>query len=145
MLKYALEFALEDKKDEIEKILQELRRPARAMQPLPDRRRPACARLATTRVCAAGLSRRGPTSLRPTRSSPSRRSKAGSQQGADITQELSNAVIANDTARVKFLVGKGADVNKVDNQGATPLTSAARDRHPEDGGVPLLGSAPIPI
>jgi ankyrin repeat protein len=53
------------------------------------------------------------------------------EQGADITQELSNAVIANDTARVKFLVGKGADVNKIDNQGATPLTSAARDRHPE--------------
>jgi ankyrin repeat protein len=50
-------------------------------------------------------------------------------EGADITQELSNAVIANDIERVKFLVSKGADVNKVDSQGWTPLTSAARQRH----------------
>ena len=51
--------------------------------------------------------------------------------GADLTQELSNAVIANDLNRVSFLVGKGADVNKIDNQGATPLTAAARQRHDE--------------
>ncbi len=48
--------------------------------------------------------------------------------GADITQELSNAIIANDFDRVKFLVSKGADVNKADSQGWTPLQSAARQR-----------------
>ena len=52
-------------------------------------------------------------------------------EGADLTQELSNAVIANDPERVKFLVDKGADVNKADNQGGTPLTNAARQRHDE--------------
>ena len=57
-------------------------------------------------------------------------------EGADITQELSNAVIANDLDRVKFLVSKGADVNKPDNQGWTALQSAARQRH--DGMIALL-------
>ena len=53
------------------------------------------------------------------------------EEGADITQELSNAVIANDQERIKFLVGKGADVNKPDSQGYTPLTNAARQRQDE--------------
>ncbi|HUW73445.1 MAG TPA: quinoprotein dehydrogenase-associated putative ABC transporter substrate-binding protein [Methyloceanibacter sp.] len=50
-------------------------------------------------------------------------------EGADPQQELSNALIANDHDRIMFLVGKGADVNKRDLQGWTPLTSAARQRH----------------
>ncbi|MGK2921749.1 MAG: ankyrin repeat domain-containing protein, partial [Methyloceanibacter sp.] len=50
-------------------------------------------------------------------------------EGADPQQELSNALIANDDDRIMFLVGKGADVNKPDLQGWTPLTSAARQRH----------------
>ena len=50
-------------------------------------------------------------------------------EGADPQQELSNALIANDQDRIMFLVGKGADVNKRDLQGWTPLTSAARQRH----------------
>jgi ankyrin repeat protein len=78
--------------------------------------------------------------------------------GADITQELSNALIANDLDRVKFLVGKGADVNQPDNQGWTPLISAARQRHDDminllielgadvnlaksDGTTPLIAAA----
>ena len=40
-------------------------------------------------------------------------------------------MIANDLERIKFLVGKGADVNKQDNQGYTPLTNAARQRQDE--------------
>jgi ankyrin repeat protein len=52
-------------------------------------------------------------------------------EGADITQEFSNAVIADDLDRVKFLVSKGADVNKPDSQGWTPLQSAARQRRDE--------------
>src|SRR5262249_23861539 len=57
-------------------------------------------------------------------------------EGADITQELSNAIIANDLDRVRFLVSKGADINKPDSQGWTPLQSAARQRH--DDMVKLL-------
>lgn len=53
------------------------------------------------------------------------------EEGADPQQELSNALVANDAERIKFLVGKGADVNKPDLQGWTPLTNAARQRHDE--------------
>lgn len=45
-------------------------------------------------------------------------------------------MIANDQERIKFLVGKGADVNKQDSQGYTPLTNAARQR--QDATVKLL-------
>jgi ankyrin repeat protein len=72
-------------------------------------------------------------------------------EGADITQELSNAVIANDFDRVKFLVSKGADVNKADNQGWTPLQSAARQRQDKmialliDLGADVNGVDPTPL
>ena len=56
--------------------------------------------------------------------------------GADPQQELSNALIGNDHERIKFLVGKGADVNTPDLQNWTPLTSAARQR--QDKTVELL-------
>src|SRR5581483_7394894 len=49
--------------------------------------------------------------------------------GADPNAELSEAIDADDTARVKFLVNHGADINKRDLQGYTPLTSAARQRY----------------
>ena len=45
-------------------------------------------------------------------------------------------MIANDFDRVKFLVAKGADVNKADSQGWTPLQSAARQR--QDNMIKLL-------
>lgn len=50
--------------------------------------------------------------------------------GADLDQELVNAVIGNDADRVRFLIKKGADVNKRDSGGFTPLDSAARGRSP---------------
>jgi quinoprotein dehydrogenase-associated probable ABC transporter substrate-binding protein len=55
--------------------------------------------------------------------------KARLAAGADPNDELSDAIIADDPARVKFLVSKGANVNAPDNQGYTPLTSAARQRY----------------
>jgi quinoprotein dehydrogenase-associated probable ABC transporter substrate-binding protein len=55
--------------------------------------------------------------------------KAWLTEGADPQQELANALIANDPERIKFLIEKGADVNKPDLQGWTPLTAAARQRH----------------
>jgi ankyrin repeat protein len=45
-------------------------------------------------------------------------------------------VNANDHERIKFLVSKGADVNKPDSNGYTPLTNAARQR--QDKTVKLL-------
>jgi quinoprotein dehydrogenase-associated probable ABC transporter substrate-binding protein len=46
--------------------------------------------------------------------------------GADVNEEFSDAVGANDVDRVAYLIGKGADVNKFDNQGTPPLATAAR-------------------
>jgi ankyrin repeat protein len=57
-------------------------------------------------------------------------------EGADLSQELSNAIDANAADRVKFLVEKGADVNKPDPQGWTPLLNAARQR--KDNIIKLL-------
>lgn len=48
--------------------------------------------------------------------------------GADIETELSNAVLASDLPRIKFLISKGADLNQRDNQGYTALQNAARQR-----------------
>ena len=53
------------------------------------------------------------------------------EDGADPNQELSNALLSGDKDRIKFLVSKGADVNKPDLQGWTPLTAAARQRRNE--------------
>lgn len=50
------------------------------------------------------------------------------KDGASLTQELSNAVLASDRARVSFLLGKGADINKLNEQGLAPLHTAARQR-----------------
>ncbi|MGB6968127.1 MAG: ankyrin repeat domain-containing protein, partial [Methyloceanibacter sp.] len=126
-LKYMLEFALEDKADEIAKILEDYGVPL-----------VQCSKC----VVPGDLPAHGSYisladqdfKARPDLASPDQvvtqeKVEGWLAEGADITQELSNAVIGNDIDRVKFLVGKGADVNKVDNQGATPLTSAARQRH----------------
>jgi ankyrin repeat protein len=65
------------------------------------------------------------------------------EDGADPQQELSNALIANDPERIKFLLTKGADVNKPDLNGWTPLTSAARQRHDKTIGLLIdLGADP---
>jgi quinoprotein dehydrogenase-associated probable ABC transporter substrate-binding protein len=47
-------------------------------------------------------------------------------EGADPSEELSNAVVANDIDRVRYLVGHGAHVNAADGEGYPMLVSAAR-------------------
>jgi quinoprotein dehydrogenase-associated probable ABC transporter substrate-binding protein len=47
-------------------------------------------------------------------------------QGANPSDELSNAVVANDMDRVRYLVAHGADVNAVDGEGYPTVVSAAR-------------------
>ena len=49
-------------------------------------------------------------------------------EGADLTEELSNAVNANDPDRIKFLIGKGADVTEAEIE---PL--AGNRVHPVSG------------
>ncbi len=81
--------------------------------------------------------------------------KAWLAAGADKNQELSNAVLASDNLRIAYLLENGASVEEMDDQGYTPLTSAARlgnldtvrllldhgakpDRPDRDGWTPLL-------
>ena len=126
-LKYMLEFALEDKADEIAKILKDYGVPlvqcSKCIVPgdLP-------AHGSYTAVAQTDFKAR-PDLASPDQVVTKEKVENWLAEGADITQELSNAVIANDLDRVKFLVSKGADVNKPDNQGWTPLQSAARQRH----------------
>ncbi len=134
-LKYMLEFALEDKKDEIEKILRDYGVPL-----------VQCSRCVVQGDLPAHGSyiavNQQDFKARPDLASPDqvvteKKVEQWLAEGADITQELSNAVIANDRDRIKWLVTeKGADVNKPDSNGYTPLTNAARQR--QDQTVKLL-------
>jgi quinoprotein dehydrogenase-associated probable ABC transporter substrate-binding protein len=53
------------------------------------------------------------------------------EEGADLTAELSNAVLASDQTRVEALLARGADINKPNQQGHAPLHGAARQRDSE--------------
>jgi quinoprotein dehydrogenase-associated probable ABC transporter substrate-binding protein len=153
-LKYVLEYALDDHKAEIEKILKDYGVPlvqcsrcvvqgdlpahgsytkvvqTKTLPPVPPSEEAATLEQLKTRLAA----------------------------GADPNEELDAALIANDPQRVKLLLSKGANVNKRDAQGYTPLTSAARQRYTDiikllldhnadvnlanaDGMTPLLESA----
>jgi quinoprotein dehydrogenase-associated probable ABC transporter substrate-binding protein len=133
-LKYMLEFALEDHAEEVEKILREYGVPL-----------VQCSKC----VVAGDLPAHGSYialadqkfEARPDLASPDQvvtkeKLERWLAEGADLNQELSNAVIANDAERVKFLVEKGADVNAPDPQGWTPLQNAARQR--KDGMIKTL-------
>lgn len=61
--------------------------------------------------------------------------------GADPTTELSNAVLAFDKDRVAFLLSKGADVNKLDDQGYAPLHTAVRNRNSDLAAILLDAGA----
>ena len=126
-LKYMLEFALEDKQEEVAKILKDYGVPlvqcSRCIVPgdLPSHG-------SYISVSQQDFKPR-PDLASPDQVVTQEKLENWLAEGADITQELSNAVIANDLDRVKFLVGKGANVNEPDSQGWTPLQSAARQRH----------------
>lgn len=125
-LKYMLDHALEDKAEEVEKILRDFGVPL-----------VQCSKCIVAGDLPAHGSYIQPAQedfkARPDLASPDQivtqeRVERWLEEGADITQELSNAIIAGDSERIKFLLSKGADVNAADTQGWTPLTSAARQR-----------------
>ena len=133
-LKYMIEFALEDHEKDIEKILKDYGVPlvqcSKCIVPgdLP-------AHGTYTQVAQTEYKAR-PDLASPDQVVTKEKLEGWLSEGADLTQELSNAIVANDQDRVKFLVEKGADINKPDNQGGTPLTNAARQR--QDKMVELL-------
>jgi quinoprotein dehydrogenase-associated probable ABC transporter substrate-binding protein len=133
-LKYMLEFALEDHAEEVEKILRDYGVPL-----------VQCSKC----IVAGDLPAHGSYialadqvyEARPDLASPDQvvtkeKLEGWLAEGADLSQELSNAINANDAERVKFLVEKGADVNQPDPQGWTPLQNAARQR--KDGIIKTL-------
>jgi quinoprotein dehydrogenase-associated probable ABC transporter substrate-binding protein len=129
LLKYMLDFALEDKKDEIAKILTDYGVPlvqcSRCLVPgdLP-------AHGNYPEISQTEFKPR-PDLASPDQLVTKERVESWLEQGADINQELSNATNANDADRVKFLIEKGADVNALDSQGYAPIHTAARQKHDE--------------
>ena len=126
-LKYMLEFALEDHAEEVEKILKDYGVPL-----------VQCSRC----IVAGDLPAHGAYiamadqkfEARPDLASPDQvvtkeKLERWIAEGADLNQELSNAINANDAERVKFLVEKGAEVNKPDPQDWLPIINAARQRN----------------
>lgn len=128
-LKYALEYALEATKPEIEKILEDYGVPL-----------VQCSRcLIQGTLPAHGAYTVIPPSVfapKPEKATPDQvvtqeRVEHWLEEGADLTQELSNAVLAGDVERIKFLIKKGADINARDAQGYAPIQTAARNRRPD--------------
>jgi ankyrin repeat protein len=125
-LKYMLEFALEDHAEEVEKILKDYGVPlvqcSKCIVPGDLPAHGSYIALADQKFEAR------PDLATPDQVVTKEKLEQWLAEGADLNQELSNAIIANDADRVKFLVEKGADVNAPDLQGWTPLQNAARQR-----------------
>lgn len=126
-LKYLLDWALEDNEEEVEAILREYGVPlvqcSKCVVPgdLP-------AHGSYIKLADQNYEPR-PDLASPDQIVTQEKLEKWLAEGADPQQELANALIANDHERIKFLVSQGADVNKPDLNGWTPLTSAARQRH----------------
>ncbi|MCD6074933.1 MAG: ankyrin 1, partial [Rhodospirillales bacterium] len=128
-LKYLLDLALEDSKAEIEKILTDYGVPlVQCSTCLVQGNLPAHGAY----IKPASLEYKAkPEAASPDQVVTEQKLEAWLAEGADLTQELSNAVLASDQTRIKFLVKKGADIKARDPQGYAPIHTAARKRHPE--------------
>lgn len=142
VLKYALDFALNDARDEISAILEEFN------VPLVD-----CAECVVSGDIPAHGTYFGniveraqerfvavvPDSFREieaAKASPDQimtleRLKADLEKGANPMTELANAVLASDELRVTYLLDLGTDPSGRTLQGATPLMIATTNRDPE--------------
>ncbi len=123
ILKYKIDLALEDKKAEIEKVLRDYGVPL-----------VQCSDCTVEGDLPAHGDYTQPPPPPPSDNKPSvtvEQLKGWLAAGADINQELDDAVLASDMQRVAFLVSKGADVNKPNEQGDSPLNIAALQRNPD--------------
>jgi quinoprotein dehydrogenase-associated probable ABC transporter substrate-binding protein len=123
VLKYKIDLALDDKRAEIEKVLRDYGVPL-----------VQCSEC----VVEGDLPAHGPYTQLPPTPPPDNKPavtidqlKAWLAAGADVNEEFGDAVLASDVQRVEFLLSKGADVNKHNEQGDTPLNIAALQRSPD--------------
>lgn len=121
VLKYAIENALEARKAEIEAILRDYGVPlVQCSECTVAGDLPAHGVYSKPSDQAAGPRRQEVTEARLAE---------WLSQGADLTEEIGNAVVAHDPGRVAFLIGHGADLDALNLQGYAPLHLAARDKN----------------
>ncbi|REF87344.1 amino acid ABC transporter substrate-binding protein (PAAT family) [Methylovirgula ligni] len=118
ILKYKIDLALEDNKAEIEKVLRDYGVPL-----------VQCSEC----VVQGDLPAHGEYAALPPTPAAELKSSVTIKQleswlaaGADVNEEFSNAVTAGSIDRVTFLLSKGADPNKPDDQGELPLVNAVQ-------------------
>lgn len=130
ILKYKFDLALEARKSEIETILRDYGVPlvqcskCVVQGDLPQH---GIYTVPLQEAEAKGT----PPPVAPDQLVTNERVEAWLADGSDIDTELANAVLAADIERIKFLISKGADLNKRDGQGYSALQSAARQRKPK--------------
>lgn len=129
ILKYKFDLALEARKADVEKTLRDFGVPlVQCSKCVVQGDLPAHG-IYTVPLLSEDAAERPP--LPPDQLVTQERVEHWLEDGADIDTELANAVLASDVPRIKFLLTKGADINKRDNQGYTALQSAARQRKPK--------------
>jgi ankyrin repeat protein len=123
ILRYKIDLALEDKKAEIEKVLRDYGVPlVQCSDCVVQGDLPAHGEY-------AGVPPTPPSELKSRVTIKQLQSWLAA--GADINQEFSNAVTAGALDRATFLLNKGADPNKSDSQGETPLINAIQAQNPD--------------
>ncbi|MEG6509045.1 quinoprotein dehydrogenase-associated putative ABC transporter substrate-binding protein [Methyloligella sp. 2.7D] len=123
LLKYMLDYALDDNKDEIEKILRDYGVPlVKCSQCFIPGDLPSHG--SYTAISQSDFKAR-PDLASPDQRVTKEKLEGWLEEGADPTQELFNAVTGNDKDRVAFLLTKGAKIDQLDNNGSAPIHIAA--------------------
>lgn len=136
VLKLKIDMAMEDAKDEIAKILEDYGVPlVRCSNCIVEGNLPSHGVIQEEqgasyeqRYLSVQTTRQHSVDASPDQVVTRQRLEAWLKEGVDVNVELMNAIVGADADRVKFLIEKGADVNKRDQLGALPLGSAASIR-----------------
>jgi ankyrin repeat protein len=137
VLKFMLDYALMAKRDEIAAILNDYGVPLVQCSdcvvsgdiPSHGSYDKAVAKKYEERYLKSAIGRPASKAAAPDQVVSTKRLESWLADGADIATELNNAVLAFDKDRVTLLLGKGADVNKLDDQGYAALHTAVRNRN----------------
>lgn len=128
ILRYKFELAIDDHKQEIERILRSFGVPL-----------VTCSRCTIagdlpahgvyTKPVVSEQQERDVSKIAPDQRVTAERLEAWLAEGADKDQELANATLAGDIARMRALASKGASLNRRDAFGLSPLHIAAKARN----------------